>query len=47
MSEKPTNIQRKGQLTPLVIREEKSLGSPRFKSTYTRPATSELCNDIL
>ena len=27
--QKPTHIQRRGQLTPLVILEEKNLGSPR------------------
>jgi len=27
--EKPTHIQRRGQLNPLVILEEKNLGSPR------------------
>jgi len=35
MPEKPTHIQRRGQLTRLVILEEKNLGSPRVNLTYT------------
>jgi len=42
MSEKPTHIRCKGQLTPLVIIEEKNLGRSRVKIPgYTRAACTE------